>query len=148
MDSYELNQETLAVIGISENRCKILEGNRQYIIDKPAYEVMDDSCQYFGSSYDGRVKGTRKILGIKYKIPVIVEESTKMIFFPIESPLINTCTWISLNNFKDVYINMNKTNIVFRNGKKIVTNISSASINNQLLRSTRLESILNYRKNH
>lgn len=144
---YEINEETLAVISISEKKAKVLEQNKEYLVEKSAYEIMDDSCKYFGSSYEGRVSGAKSMLEANYKLPVIVEESRKMIFFPTESPLLPKCMWISLKHYDHMVNDDTCTKIYFKNGTVINTNISKASLNNQVLRSTRLESILNYRRN-
>lgn len=146
MNNYEINEDTLAVIGIGPNETKVLEEDREYLISQSAFEIMDHSCKYFGSSYQGRVEGAKAMLMANYKLPVIVEESTKMIFFPTESPSLENCIWISLQHYDFLKKYVDKTEIYFKNGKKIITNISASSINNQVLRSTRLESILNYRK--
>ena len=41
----------------------ILEKNKEYFLNDIAYDVMEHSCQYFGSSYRGRKEGARDILG-------------------------------------------------------------------------------------
>lgn len=148
MKEYEINSDTLAVIGLSDTRSKVLEGKYEYIIEKPAYEIMDDSCRYFGSSYQGRLDGAKNILDCRYKLPIIVEESNQIIFFPIESPLLPKCCWLSLHNYRNHRVNNEKrqTEIVFKNGRVLQTKISSTSINNQILRASRLESIINSRK--
>lgn len=146
MEKYEVNNETLAVIGIGKNQSKILERNNEYLIEDSAYEVMDYSCQYFGSSYLGRVDGSKKMLGANYKLPVIVEESSELIFFPISSPENTKCVWISLKWYQDVYEEGDKTIIMLKNGKKIESFISKSSIQNQLMRASRLNLILNERK--
>lgn len=146
MEKYEVNEETLAVIGISNNESKILENNKEYYLNDSAYEVMDYSCQYFGSSYIGRVDGSKKMIGANYKLPIIVEESSELIFFPITSPENTKCIWISLKGYKDVYEDGDKTIILLKNGKKIESFISKTSIKNQLMRASRLNLILNDRK--
>lgn len=146
MNNYEINEETMAVISTEKGKTIILEENHEYNIDKDAYEIMDESCRYFGSSYNGRVAGAKKMIGYEYKLPIIVEESKKIIFFPTVSPQLEGCCWISLNHFNSISDKELNTEITFKNGKKITTNISKASLNNQVLRSTRLESILNSRK--
>lgn len=148
MKEYEVNRDTLAVIGISDQKSKVLEGTNEYIVEKSAYEIMDDSCRYYGSSYQGRIDGTKQILASHYKLPVIVEESNQIIFFPIESIYLPKCCWISLHNYQKASLTADnkKTEIVFKNGKKIYTKISCHSIDSQILRACKLESILNSRK--
>lgn len=146
MEKYEVNQNTLAVIGIDKNNSKIIESDKEYLLEDSAYEVMDYSCQYFGSSYSGRVNGSKKMLGANYKLPVIVEESSELIFFPIASPDSPKCIWIALKWYEDVYIDGNRTVILLKNGKKIESFVSKSSIENQLMRASRLNLILNDRK--
>lgn len=100
---------------------------------------------FFGSSYDGRFEGTKTIMGISHKSPIIIEETRKIIFFPTTSPRINTCCWIALNNIKDYYKSDNNTVIIFNCGKKIKLHLSYPIIDNQVLRATRLEALLNKR---
>ena len=147
MEKYEINKETVAIIGINEKFTKIMEKDNDYFISDIAYEVMDYSCQYFGSSYEGRVDGSRKMLGANYKLPVIVEESNDLIFFPISAADNPKCIWISLKWFDCVVKEENETKIYLKNGKNITTDISKNSIDNQVMRASRLALILNERKN-
>ncbi len=146
MKQYEVNDETLAVIGINENNSKVLEKKKEYLIENSSYEVMDYSCQYFGSSYLGRVDGSKKMLGANYKLPIIVEESSGLIFFPITSPENKECIWISLKWYQETLESKEHTYIILKNGKKILCSISKKSIENQVMRASRLNLILNERK--
>ena len=75
-----------------------------------------------------------------------------MIFFPTASPRLERCSWISLNNISDYYKLYGDTIIKFSCGKKIKLEISYGIIDNQVLRSSRLESLfskrlINFEKN-
>ena len=72
MDSYEINKNTCAIVSIDDEITKIIE-EEDYFVNKSSYDVMEDSCQYYGSSCDGRIKGTKTILGSSYKVPIIVK---------------------------------------------------------------------------
>ena len=146
MEKYEINEETLAVLGINKKQAKVLESSKEYVINDSAYEVMDYSCKFFGSSYSGRVDGSKKMLGANYKLPIIVEESSELIFFPISSPDNIKCIWISLKWVKDIIDEDGKTYIVLKNGKKIESFMSKLSVKNQIMRASRLNLILNERK--
>ena len=146
--NYEINEDTLAVISINDKKSNILEDDREFSIYQNAYEIMDESCIYFGSSYNGRKEGTKSILGVNYKVPIVVEDSKNMIFFPTASPTDNECIWVALNNIKFFEkIDYNQTRIVFKNNKEILVPVSYRSVENQILRATRLESLLRNRKN-
>lgn len=147
LDTYEITKNTLAIIPIDSKRSEVIEDNDTFIINKCSTKIVDDSCKFFGSSLDGRQEGTKNLIGVNYKAPIIVEETNDVIFFPTNSPRIVDCAWISLNNLENYKKNDNKTQILFKNGKTIDISISYGSLENQVLRSTRLESILRKRKN-
>lgn len=146
MEKYEVNENTTAVIGLGENISKIVEYNNEYIVGNSSYEVMDNSCKYFGSSYLGRVDGSKNILGLHHKVPVVVEESSDLIFFPINTTEDIRCIWLSLKWIKDVYTVNNKTIVEFKNGKKMLCKCSEYSLKNQIMKASRLNTILNERK--
>ncbi len=147
MEEYEINEYTNAIIAQADKKTKVVEDEREFIVEKKAFKIMDDSCKYFGSSYQGRFEGSKKILGSKiYKAPIIVEETRGMIYFPTTSARLDDCSWFSLQKIKRVEKKEYKTEIYFQNNKNIVLDISYESFQNQLLRASRLDSILRQRK--
>lgn len=147
MISYEINRNTMALIPISDDQTEVIERDNNFIINMNIMDIIKNSCEYFGSSYLGRKEGTKKLTGITHKSPIIIEESNKLIYFPTESPRLSSCSWIGFNNIKN-YINKNgKTTIIFDNDKILDLNISYGIIDNQVLRSSKLESILRKRTN-
>ena len=125
----------------------VLEDDYKYEVNKTPLEILDYSCKYFGSSYPGRKDGSKNILNSSYKLPILIEDTKNIIFFPTSSPLDDECTWISLSNIKDYRkVGNNKTEILFKNNKVITVNISYYSFNNQVMRASRLESIIRNRK--
>lgn len=145
MENYEINSDTLALIAL-KNKTEIFEENNHFFIDKVANEIMEESCAYFGSSLAGRQKGTETLIGVSYKAPVIVEESKEMIFFPTLSPRRDACSWIALQKINKYFRLGDKMVIEFKNGNKVVLDISYGVLDNQVLRATRLESVLRGRK--
>ena len=146
MDSYEINRDTYAIVSVNEEVSKVLEKDDEYFINKNSYEVMEDSCEYYGSSCEGRIKGTKQILGSNYKVPIIVEESNEIIFFPTEAASNANCIWLSLNNIQSYERNNGFTKVIFKSGKELIVKMSIASFETQLLRANRLGSILRKRK--
>lgn len=145
MKNYEINRQTLAVLSYGKERSKIIEETDEFIINLPVSKIIDNSCRFFGSSYEGRVNGTKNILGVSHKAPIIIEESMKIIFFPTTSPRLENCSWISLNNISEYYKLFGDTIVKFNCGKKIKLELSYGIIDNQVLRATRLESLLSKR---
>ncbi len=147
MKDYEINDETLAIMPDDVWKSMVLEDDYKYEVNKTPLEILDYSCKYFGSSYPGRKDGSKNILNSSYKLPILIEDTKNIIFFPTSSPLDDECTWISLSNIKDYRkVGNNKTEILFKNNKVITVNISYYSFNNQVMRASRLESIIRNRK--
>ena len=146
MVNYKINTKTLAIIPISNTKTKIYENDDVLIVDKNAKRIISENCEYYGSSYEGRKKGTVDLIGVTHKSPILVEDSNNIIFFPTCSPRLKECSWISLNNL-DTYNKLeNESVIKFNNDLTIKLPVSSKIINNQVLRATRLESVLNKRR--
>ena len=100
-ENYEINLSTLAVIAVDNKTSKIIEGTEEFLVKRSAINIIDKSCKFFGSSYNGRFEGTKHLTGISYKSPIIIEETKNIIFFPTSSPRIADCSWISLNHILD-----------------------------------------------
>ena len=111
-------------------------------------DIIEESCEYFGSTYSGRHEGTKKLIGVSYKAPIIIEDLNNMIYFPTTSPRLSNCIWIALNNIQKYKGVDGKTEILFNNNKKLKLNISYGSFDNQVLRATKLDSILRKRLNN
>lgn len=144
---YEINDETLAVLPFDKGNTRVIEKSDEYVVADTPYEVMEHSCVYFGSSFEGRMLGTKDILGSIYKAPVVVEESQNLIFFPTEAVQSENVSWISYNNISNVEKCGKQSKIIFNNGSFIIVNCPYFSIKNQIFRCNMLESISNNRKN-
>ena len=147
MDSYEVNKDTVALVPKGESKTIVYELDDSFIVDESPLQIMEESCEYFGSSFDGRVIGTSKLVGYTHKVPIIVEESKDLIFFPTLSPKNNDCSWLSYKHISKIEKYKEKTMIELLNGKKIIINASNAIIDNQLYRCFRLKNTLQNRKN-
>ena len=143
---YEITYDTQIIMPIKNNCSKVIEKEEKLTIQNTTLEIMEHSCEYFGSSYEGRKNGTKKLLGITHKAPIIVEESRKIIFFPTTSPENDECIWINLESIENYYkVSPKKSSIKFKNGEIVEINISYGSLSNQILRATRLKYVLDER---
>lgn len=149
MKDYDINAGTLAIIPLDEDSTKIVEVDNEFVVKENSMKIIDNSCRYFGSSYDGRLAGTKNMIGVNYKAPIVIEDSKSIIFFPLSSPRSDECFWISFKNVEsyEKVPDQNKTIVKFTSGLTLTLPISHFSFSNQLLRSSRLENVLNLRKN-
>ncbi|MBQ8234351.1 MAG: competence protein ComK [Bacilli bacterium] len=143
MADYIINSDTLLLIPLDEDVCKIVEKEREIIIKTTVMDVINNSCLYFGCSLQGRIEGTKYLLNCSYKLPIVVDNHNDLIFFPTLSYTSSKCHWISFNNIES-YTKKDKNNtlIKFNNQNTYVIPTTLSSFENQYFRSLRLHSIL------
>jgi competence protein ComK len=146
MESYEINSDTLAIIPKNENESIVYESDNKYVVKESVDKIMEDSCLYFGSNFEGRKASSARILNLTHKLPILVEESNSIIFFPTASPRLASCSWISLNNIDHYEKHNEGSKLVFKDGQIVVLPISYGMLDNQVLRSSRLQYLLTTRK--
>lgn len=141
---YNVNKKTLAVIPIGVKKSQVLEKNKNYEIPESSFNIIEESCEYFGSSYKSRLKSSMETINAKYKSPILIDEFNRIIFFPISSPTRGNTIWISYNNILkyEESKRRNHTLIHFTNGEKLDIAISYYSFNQQYLKATKLNSIV------
>lgn len=145
---YEINEGTLAVLSVDDNTSKIMEDENSYIVKQKSFDVMDHSCRYFGSSYEGRRQGAKEIIGANYKLPIIIEDGRNIVFFPTLSADDKECMWIAVNKIKNYEpYDYNTTKIVFFNNTSLIVPLSYRSVQNQIFRASRLSYLLKTRQN-
>lgn len=146
---YEVSNGTLAIVPNEKESSLVYEDEERYIINEKPFKIMEESCKYFGSTFEGRKDSAREILGAEYKVPIIVEDTDNLVVFPTTSPYSDECVWISLKRVKKYEkIDACNTKIIFDNNKEIIVPCSYRSIENQVSRASRLDLILRKRKNH
>ncbi len=144
--SYEINEDTVALIPKDEEHTIVYEVDDSFIVNKSTLKIMEESCEYFGSSLNGRQAGTSALVGFTHKVPVIIEESFDLIFFPTYSPKNEQCSWLAYEHIYKPERFKDKTIVELKNGKKILVDASTAVIHNQLYRCSRLKDTLQQRK--
>jgi competence protein ComK len=148
INKYEFSKGTLAIVPNDEHSSLVLEDKDRYIVQNKPFQIMEDSCSYFGSSFEGRKEGAKSILGAEYKVPIVVQDSSNIIAFPTTSPYAADCCWISLRRVSNIYkVDNFNTKILFDNNEEIIVPCSFRSVENQLSRASRLDLVLQNRKN-
>ena len=99
-------------------------------------DILNESCICYGSSLSGRIKGSKYALKSKYKLPVIISEKERLVFFPIKE--MGKEIWFNFDNIKEVKKNKDKVFVIFKSGLKIGIDVSYTVFNNQILKTSRL----------
>ena len=143
MENYLINQNTLYLMEKDDNTI-IKENNNEILVYDKILKVLDNNCKFYFSSLKGRIDSSSYLLKIQYKCPIIVSEEKEIIFFSLK--INKKCMWINYQNLDNVSYSKKNVEIWFKNGTKIDLNISKNIVLNQILKSSRLESILKSKK--
>jgi len=136
---YEIDLSTIMLIGVDDESTKVVTTDNEYIINYNSKKIIDNSCNFFGSSLIERCNMTKRLINVKSKTPIIIEESRNIIFFPLKSVREKCNIWISFNNLEKYIKKDNKTIFVFKNKKEIILDFSYYIIDNQVTRSLMLD---------
>ena len=146
-EDYEINVDTLLLIPIDYNKTKVIEKGDVFIVKCSTLSIIKKSCLFFGSSYEGRKAAIKYLIGIDMKVPILIEESRNIIFFPTASCVNQNSIWVSYQNLlKYSKKNEFSTILYFENNKKIVIEVKYNLIDNQVIRCLKLDTILLKRK--
>lgn len=144
---YEVNRGTLAIMPNENASSLVYEDDERFLVHQTPFQIMEDSCKYFGSTYEGRKDSAKAILGAEYKVPVIVEDMDNLIVFPTTSPKADDCIWISLKRVKNFEkVDSINTKVIFDNNKEIIVPVSYRTLENQISRASRLDFMMRKRK--
>lgn len=150
IEHYEVNPHTLMIKPIiNENQVssEIIEIDCQFVSNERPLKIIKRSCEYFGSNYEGRRRGTQQLVNITHKAPIIVDPHTSIYFFPTTSPTKPHCIWVA----HDHVISYRKgdgnhqTIVTFRNNEEYLIPISYTSFGTQLSRTATLR--IKYQQN-
>jgi len=136
---YEIDLSTVMLVGLDDIKTKIITMDNEFILDIDSKKIIDNSCKFFGSSLNDRVNMTKRLINIKSKSPIIIEESRDIIFFPLKSIRDKCNIWISFNNLEKFVKSGDKTIFYFKGNKQVEIDFSYYIIDNQVTRSLMLD---------
>ncbi|RFU63541.1 transcriptional regulator [Peribacillus saganii] len=146
IEEYEITPYTLLLMPIqygSKTYTRIYELNEEFISPFRPLDIIKKSCQYFGSSYEGRREGTKRLIKITHKAPIAIDPTSSIFFFPTISPSRPQCVWLAHEHISSYSRSgAAETSITFRNQKSINLPVSFSSFENQLLRTAHLKTTL------
>ena len=143
---YEIDLSTVMLIGIDEEKTKVITTDSEFIIICDSKKIIDNSCKFFGNSLTDRVKMTKRLTNIKSKTPIIIEDSRNIMFFPLKSTREKCNIWISFSNLEKYVKSLDKTIFYFHNNKQVVIDFSYYIIDNQVTRCMMLDYELKKRR--
>jgi competence protein ComK len=110
-------------------------------------DIIKMNCLDNASSYEGRVNGSRHILGRYQKVPITINSENQLYFFPTASPDHADCTWINPIHVENIFEKDNKTILVrFHNNQTIEISVSHHIFTNQMHKTMTLQNKVNQKK--
>lgn len=135
---YIINNETVVMMSVDNCRCKIYELENEFEVNTTIKKIINLSCKYFGSSFEGRLEGSKFYLNYDYKLPIIIDEHRDIIVFPLKSYNSSNNYIIFPNKIKSYKKTNNGILITTINDKKIEIKDSFGIFDNQYLKSQKL----------
>ena len=146
IEEYEVNPFTMFIKPIaygSKIYSEIFEVEDEFLSPFKPLDIIRNSCEYYGSDYEGRRNGTKQLVGYAHKIPIAIDPTNRIFFFPTTSPSRQECIWISHEHVKDYErVNPQETLILFNNNQSFKFPVSCSSIISQLERTAYLRTKL------
>jgi len=146
IEEYEVSPYTMFIKPVvygSKVYSQIYELEDEFLSPFKPLDIIKKSCEYFSSSFEGRKEGTKQLIGITHKVPIVIDPSNFIYFFPTTSPTRSECIWIShehITNYRR--IDPRQTQVTFQNKQSFILPISHSSFENQMLRTALLRTRL------
>lgn len=146
IEEYEINSCTMYVEPVvygGKVYSRSVELEDEFLSPFKPLDIIKKSCIYFGVDYESRKRGTRQLIGYYRKLPIIIEPTNHIYFFPTVSPLIPECIWISFEHVESYRrVSAQKTMIIFRNKQSHIFSVPVSTIEGQMLRTSLLKTKL------
>ena len=142
---YIINESTYYLIK-NNKQSEIMEKNNKVILPISLNTILDENCNYFGSSYEGRKASARFFLQINSKVPIILDEKKNIILFPMESDRNQNNIWFVYNNVLSFKKIKNYVEVTFKNNEKTLFLISYNIFKNQMIKCYQLIALFLLRK--
>lgn len=149
IEEYILNPCTLYIepeVYGSKIYTRVYELRENFLVPFKTLDIINESCLFYGSDFDGRIKGSKHLTGITHKTPIAIDPTNSLYFFPTTSSKRNDCIWVNSHLVDDPQpFTSGITKVSFLNKKTYEIPVSHRVFNNQLSRAYQLSEKLNKR---
>jgi competence protein ComK len=146
IEEYEINSCTMFVEPVMYGGriySRAVEIEDEFLSPFKPLDIIKTGCDYFGVDYESRKRGTRQLIGYSRKIPIVIEPTNHIFFFPTASPLSSECIWIAFEHVeKYSRADAQKTLVTFTNKQSCIFPVSFCTVEGQMLRTSLLKTKL------
>ena len=136
-EKYRITKRTVAILPsfdfVMQSRI-ILEDGTEISTPLRPYQLLQLSCRQYNSSIEERIFIAKRVAGVKGKVPVVIEPTSGLVFFPTKSPKREDCEWYAWSHVQDISTVEGNSNghVITKNGHTIATNATPYVLRNQL----------------
>lgn len=140
---YVISTQTMMLEPFNEGqttKTKVYEkDNLPFVVEHSPQEIIEYSCIYFLSSYEGRKFSTKTLTNIRHKPPIVIDPVTGVYFFSTHSDTNENNRWLSLQHLRGYESHQKEETLATLSGNvEIALPISKQSFVQQYLKASNL----------
>ncbi|MCM3443075.1 competence protein ComK [Metabacillus halosaccharovorans] len=125
-----ITESTMALLPHYTNtghlHCTLLDTFGEIQVEGSTSFLLNESCVYYGGSFDGSLKSARRILKGQKNLPIMVSIPLEYCMIPLGSPMKKDTAWVAYQHIKDIDSNGSNSIIIFHNQVNLEVNISKS----------------------
>ena len=137
-----ITESTMALLPHYTNtghlQCTMLETFGEIRVEESPSSVLNESCVYYGGSFDGSLKSARRILKRQKNLPIMVSLTLEYCMIPLGSPMKKDTAWVAAQHIQDIDSDGAHSIITFHNQVKLEVNISEAVLEHRINKAARI----------
>lgn len=145
-----ITETTMALIPHYTNtghlQCTLLATFGEIQIEESTSFILNESCVYYGGSFDGSLKSARRVLKGQKNLPIMVSIPLKYCMIPLGSPMKKDTAWVAYQHIEDVDSNGSNSIIIFHNQVKLEVNISKSVLERRREKAAHLITTYQFRQ--
>ena len=144
-EQYIITRNTIAVFRLHDPvyQSRVLEADKEILVEQSPLSIIDHSCMQYGSSYEGRVHAIGRLLRTDKKVPIPVHPAHGVFMLPTSSPTNTNCVWLSFYHIQSYKETKSRTQVSFYNGTALFVETSERSFDQQYKRTGTVIALLN-----
>jgi competence protein ComK len=143
IEEYEVNSSTMFIQPVeygSKIYSQIYEADGEFLSPYKPFDIIKHSCEYYLADYQSRRRATKDLTNYTRKVPIAIEPSNDIFFFPTASPESSVCMWFSLSQIENhLPAPGAKTKVLFQNKQSLLFDVPFATFNNQMERTSHVK---------
>jgi|SRR5690606_23032667 len=142
VEEYEINPSTYMLIPyIRENELwtRVVEDDCYVLTPESPIKIINRCCSYNGTDFNGRRNGTKALINVTHKPPILLDPHTSIYIFPTKSPFHQDCIWIVADQVEHYWKQDKSTTLVeFQNKETMEVPVSNYVFKSQISRAAEL----------